>query len=433
MLLVADLLALLAACLVFRMNLVGTIALTLVLLVCRANARVYRRRLRLSYVDDFPRSVASVAAAFGLSVAIFIIRNDEGPKDADIVFLLLTFIAFSEILRIMVFAASNYARRKLGRGDRALVLGTDHVGVDLVRKMQNHPQFGLRPVGLTQFGVAVEVDNPPVPVLEGDLASIIKRHHIGTLILAQPAAPTAATVEASIIANRLGCAILMLPRLYDLYRDSPDVERLFGYPLVRLTADPTRRMGWWVKRGFDILVASIALLILTPLLLATGIAVLIESGRPLIFKQERIGLDGRPFVIYKLRSMKPSNSQEAQSRWSIAGDSRVGPVGRFLRRTSFDELPQLWNIILGDMSIVGPRPERPGFVAEFTEKHEGYGIRHRVPVGLTGLAQINGLRGDTSIADRARFDNYYIANWSLWLDVKIMLLTMRETLRRGQH
>jgi lipopolysaccharide/colanic/teichoic acid biosynthesis glycosyltransferase len=188
-----------------------------------------------------------------------------------------------------------------------------------------------------------------------------------------------------------------------------------------------------VKRAIDIAAAGLALLVVSPVLILSALAVLIESGRPLIFKQERIGLDGHPFVIYKLRSMKPSNHQEAQSQWTIAADPRVGPVGRFLRRTSFDELPQLWNIVIGDMSLVGPRPERPGFVVEFTEKHEGYGVRHRVPVGLTGLAQVNGLRGDTSIADRARFDNYYIANWSLWLDAKIMLVTVREMLRRGQH
>jgi lipopolysaccharide/colanic/teichoic acid biosynthesis glycosyltransferase len=158
--------------------------------------------------------------------------------------------------------------------------------------------------------------------------------------------------------------------------------------------------------------------------------VLLESGRPVLFAQVRIGLDGRPFRIYKLRSLKPVNEQEAATTWNVVGDPRIGPVGRLLRRTSLDELPQMWNVMRGEMSLVGPRPERPGFVEQFSTEHERYWARHRVPPGLTGLAQVNGLRGDTSIADRARYDNYYIANWSLWLDLKIILLTARELLRR---
>ena len=127
--------------------------------------------------------------------------------------------------------------------------------------------------------------------------------------------------------------------------------------------------------------------------------------------------------------MRPANEHEQQTQWNIAGDPRLGRVGKWLRRTSVDELPQLFNILRGDMSLVGPRPERPVFVDQFTVEHDGYWARHRIPVGLTGWAQVNGLRGDTSIAQRARFDNYYVANWSLWLDIKIVFLTVREVFR----
>jgi lipopolysaccharide/colanic/teichoic acid biosynthesis glycosyltransferase len=129
--------------------------------------------------------------------------------------------------------------------------------------------------------------------------------------------------------------------------------------------------------------------------------------------------------------MRPSTETESQTRWSVADDPRVGPVGRFMRRTSLDELPQLWNILRGDMTIVGPRPERPFFVDRFSADYPDYAMRHRVPVGLTGLAQVSGLRGDTPISDRARFDNYYIENWSLWLDVKVILRTVAEVVRGG--
>ena len=166
-----------------------------------------------------------------------------------------------------------------------------------------------------------------------------------------------------------------------------------------------------------------ALLVLSPLLLGCAIAVRLESGPGVLFRQERVGRDGVRFQLLKFRSMRPANEQESQTQWTISSDNRVGPVGRLLRITSLDELPQLFNIMRGDMSLVGPRPERPHFVEEFGRLYRGYQARHRVPCGLTGWAQIHGLRGNTSIDARSRLDNFYIENWSLWLDIKIILRT----------
>jgi exopolysaccharide biosynthesis polyprenyl glycosylphosphotransferase len=432
LLVVADVLAATAAGLLFSVPAFGIIGLAALLVICRSNARVYRRRLRLSYADDFPRSAASAAVAFGLAVGIFLVLNDTGPKDDDIVYVMVAFVVLSELQRVVVFAVCVLGRRRFGRGARTLVLGTDDAGVDLARQMVEHPEFGLRPVGIAELTPTEPPSRPlAVPFLTGDLASLIITHRIGTVVLAMPGAVPAQTRDAAITANRLGCSILMLPRMPELYRDSPDVERLYGYPLVRLYSDPTRRVSWWAKRALDRLAAGLALVLLSPVIAACALAVYLESGRPIIFSQQRVSVDGRLFTLLKFRSMTPRDDHESQSRWSIAGDRRVGPVGRLLRSTSLDELPQLWNIVRGDMSIVGPRPERPGFVELFSARHEGYGARHRVPAGLTGLAQVNGLRGDTSIADRARFDNYYIANWSLWLDATIVVKTLREIVRRG--
>jgi exopolysaccharide biosynthesis polyprenyl glycosylphosphotransferase len=183
-----------------------------------------------------------------------------------------------------------------------------------------------------------------------------------------------------------------------------------------------------IKRVFDIVVAVIALIVLSPVLTAAAVAVRIEGGPGVIFRQVRIGRDGKRFELLKFRSMRPANELESQTMWCVATDDRVGPVGKFLRSTSIDELPQLWNIFRGDMTLVGPRPERPHFVEQFSTQFDRYAYRHRVQVGLTGLAQVSGLRGDTSIADRARYDNFYIENWSLWLDIKIILRTFREVL-----
>ncbi len=160
-----------------------------------------------------------------------------------------------------------------------------------------------------------------------------------------------------------------------------------------------------------------------------ALAVRVLDGPGVLFRQERIGQDGRPFTLLKFRSVRPADDHEAATRWSVAGDTRTSSVGRLLRRTSLDELPQLWNVLRGDMSLVGPRPERPYFVGHFSRLHPGYAQRHRTPVGITGLAQVHGLRGDTSIADRARFDNHYIETWSLWQDVRIICRTATSLFR----
>ena len=410
------------------------VALSVLLIVCRTSARLYRRRLRLSYLEEFPRSLGSVVAVLGLSLGLYMLVAKAGPADRDALAAVAVFLVLSELLRAMVFGVSKMARARMGLGDRTLVVGTDDVAVDLLRTMQEHPEFGLRPVGFVDLVPSTTATRPlPAGVFTTDLDRTIAEQRIGTVVISSPAVSPRLSFEAVVAANRRGCTILVFPRMHQLYQDGTDVERLRGYPLVRMPRNPTSRPTWLIKRAFDIVFAVLALVVLLPLLAICALAILIESGRPILFSQERVGLDGRSFQIFKLRSLKPVDEEESQTRWSVSGDSRVGPVGRMLRRTSLDELPQLWNIVKGEMSVVGPRPERPGFVAEFIEVHDGYWARHRVPAGLTGLAQVTGLRGDTSIVDRARYDNYYIANWSLWLDLTIILRTVRELARRGQY
>jgi exopolysaccharide biosynthesis polyprenyl glycosylphosphotransferase len=201
------------------------------------------------------------------------------------------------------------------------------------------------------------------------------------------------------------------------------MDFLGDLPLIRLRRAAYRSLSWQLKRLIDIVFSALALVVLSPVLAACAVAVRLEGGPGVIFRQERVGCDGVRFQLLKFRSMRPANEQESKTQWNIATDNRVGPVGRLLRITSLDELPQLFNILRGDMSVVGPRPERPHFVEEFGRLYRGYHARHRVPCGLTGWAQIHGLRGNTSIEERSRLDNFYIENWSLWLDMKIILRT----------
>jgi lipopolysaccharide/colanic/teichoic acid biosynthesis glycosyltransferase len=169
--------------------------------------------------------------------------------------------------------------------------------------------------------------------------------------------------------------------------------------------------------------------LLSPVILTAGLLAKRETGGEMLFRQRMIGLDGKEFELLKLQTMRPETPGESATKWNIANDDRLGPVGKFLRKTSIDELPQLVNILRGDMSIVGPRPERPHFVEEFSKQYPDYAARHRVPVGLTGLAQVNGMRGDTSIAARVAFDNRYIGAWSLTEDLRIIVGTIPAVIR----
>jgi lipopolysaccharide/colanic/teichoic acid biosynthesis glycosyltransferase len=184
-----------------------------------------------------------------------------------------------------------------------------------------------------------------------------------------------------------------------------------------------------MKRAIDVIAALAGLVLVAPVLLVLAVAVRIEGGPGVLFRQQRVGQHGRLFTLHKLRSLRPA-AGEGDVQWNIDQDARLGPVGRFIRRTSLDELPQLWNVLVGDMSLVGPRPERPFFVDRFAETVPGYADRHRVPVGLTGLAVVRGLRGDTSIPERAQADNDYADRWSLGLDVLIILKTVGVLLKR---
>ncbi len=190
-------------------------------------------------------------------------------------------------------------------------------------------------------------------------------------------------------------------------------------------------MSHAAKRVMDAVLAAVGLVLVAPLMAVCALAVRVSDGPGVIFRQERVGRHGRPFVLLKFRTLRPADAQESATRWNVASDGRMSRVGRLLRRTSLDELPQLWNVLRGDMSLVGPRPERPFFVDRFSRTHPGYQDRHRMPVGITGLAQVNGLRGDTSIEERARFDNRYIETWSLWQDACVLVRTAGSFFRLG--
>ncbi|MFI6351893.1 exopolysaccharide biosynthesis polyprenyl glycosylphosphotransferase [Streptomyces sp. NPDC050743] len=311
----------------------------------------------------------------------------------------------------------------LRRPRTALVIGPAATAQRVAAALLRHPRCGVRPVGV----VADHPDGGGVlPLLSTgeQVERALIRNGVREVLTVDPAVRTRQGPLLRALAES-GCTV------WEVDADCPSYEmreQLAGFAVRRLDLG-SRRRGSLGKRLLDMLVSGTLLVLVSPVLLVCAVVLRVTDGPGVVFRQERIGKDGRPFTLLKFRTHRPVDEHEAATRWSVAGESRMSPFCRFLRQTSLDELLQLWNVFWGDMSLVGPRPERPYFVARFSQTHLGYAARHRMQTGITGLAQIHGLRGDTSIEDRARFDNAYIDNWSLWQDICILLRTAAALVR----
>jgi exopolysaccharide biosynthesis polyprenyl glycosylphosphotransferase len=385
-------------------------------------------RLHLSVLDDLPHLLSKLFVATALVATVIALRHEQ---DSVIEFLNDTLLVIGLVVagRVLTTQLIAWGRRRRLIQHRVVMIGGGPVAADLARVLGENLRYGLHVVGFVDDGG----DHPAaewVPQL-GELADLddaVLRNGTTVLLIADGGFKEGALLDAVRTPACLPCDVLVVPRMHHFHTQTGLPDHIGSIPIMRIQTPRLTGPARVVKRVFDVVVAGVALVAVSPLLGVCALAVRREGGPGVIFRQPRVGRDGIVFDCLKLRTMRPADSREAATSWSIAQDARVGPVGRFLRRTSLDELPQLWNIIRGDMTLVGPRPERPYFVSRFSQEFHRYDHRHRVQAGLTGLAQVSGLRGDTSIADRARFDNYYIENWSLWLDVKILLRTVGEVI-----
>jgi exopolysaccharide biosynthesis polyprenyl glycosylphosphotransferase len=321
-----------------------------------------------------------------------------------------------------------------------LIVGAGVIGTHLVKRLAGERRYGLRPVGFLDANPLPNVhpDDPSLPVLGSpdDLPDAIARTGARHVILAFSAEPDHVLVARVRECEALGIGVSLVPRLYESINERTTLDHVGGLPL--LTLHPVDPRGWQfaIKHGLDRGIAFMTLLVASPLMLAIIAAVKLSSPGPILFRQRRVGRDGRAFDVLKFRTMRePTNRIDAfvlrqgLAPGGVEGDDRRTSIGRFLRELSLDELPQLFNVLRGDMSLVGPRPERPEFAEQFAIDVARYEDRHRVKSGITGWAQVHGLRGQTSIADRVEWDNYYIQNWSLRLDIRILAMTIAEVLR----
>jgi Undecaprenyl-phosphate glucose phosphotransferase len=263
----------------------------------------------------------------------------------------------------------------------------------------------------------------PVLGVIADIPWIIERHSIDEVIIGLPESSHQELVGIISLCEREKVGIRVFPDVFQIMASEVGIGDLGGLPLLTIRDVALRGWKLTLKRGMDVVIGSIGAVLLSPLMLLTALVIKLESPGPIFFVQERMGLDARPFKMIKFRSMRQDAEDEGPG-WTVEADPRRTKLGAMLRRLNLDELPQLVNVLVGDMSLVGPRPERPVYVEQFRQSIPRYMDRHREKAGMTGWAQVNGLRGDTSIAERTKYDLWYIENWSLGLDIKILIRTL---------
>jgi Undecaprenyl-phosphate glucose phosphotransferase len=353
-------------------------------------------------------------------------------REKSIQFSRLVFVYFwglSTLLTVVERSALRFFLRELRRKGYnlryMLIVGAGQVAADMVSRVRLHQELGIQILGcLSRDGM--ERRGPggiPVVGKYSDLRQFLNRTDIDQVVVALPLEDhqTLPAVMAELKDSLLD--IKVVPDLYQFASIGGAIEEFEGLPVISLQGCPLDGINLFTKRLVDITIASVALLVLSPLLAVIALLVKLTSRGPVLFKQERVSFDGSPFSIIKFRTMV-SDAEASGPGWTRPGDARVTLLGRLLRSTSLDELPQLLNVLRGDMSIVGPRPERPVYIKEFRKRVPRYMLRHKVPAGITGWAQVHGWRGDTSIDKRIEFDLYYIENWSLLLDLKIVMMTL---------
>jgi exopolysaccharide biosynthesis polyprenyl glycosylphosphotransferase len=411
---------------------------------------LYRQRLNQGFLDEFEPVETSIAVAALATLSLMLLlvpRLDTG----DVV---VPYVRPSEIvLRIWLAAAilipavrllravlNRVLRRRFHVGVPALIVGSGPVAHQLISRMRQVRDYGLWPAGVLDDmrpdEEEVELFEVPYLGTTGNLESAMLATRAEELIVAPSSLPDEQLARTAQHAQQLGMRVRVVPRLMDAVGSGTHIEHLGGVPLMVL--NPVDPKGWQfaVKHTFDRTAALLGILLISPLLIVLALAVKLSSPGPILFSQERIGRDGKVFGCLKFRSMSPADAAKAgfepqagAAPGGVEGGDRRTRIGKIMRKASLDELPQLFNVLRGDMSLVGPRPERPEFVELFELHVRRYGQRHRVKAGMTGWAQVHGLRGQTSIADRAEWDNYYIDNWSLLLDFKILILTVLAVLR----
>jgi len=400
---------------------------------------VYRLRRGRSRVDDFFAVLIGsiLAVVFGvmstLYVSVYYVSAEEKAQGAYEVSQIVWGLFL--VLNVLFTYFSREAVRELlerrwraGHGlKRILIAGAGDLGRMVADRVLQHREFGFQVVGFVDDragGDHIGYRGLPLLGTLAEVGDIAQRERIDHLYVALPLEEHAKLLDLVEITGRQCIDVKVVPDLLQFITLRARLEDLDGLPIININDVPLQGFNAWLKRVIDIGLSSAALLVLAIPLATIAVIVRLTSRGPIFYAQERMGLDGKGFTVYKFRSMYEGAESNTGPVWAREDDPRATPIGRWLRRLDLDELPQFWNVLRGDMSIVGPRPERPFFVEQFKHRIPQYMLRHKVKAGITGWAQVNGWRGNTSLEKRIEYDLYYIENWSVTLDLKIMWLTI---------
>jgi Undecaprenyl-phosphate glucose phosphotransferase len=400
---------------------------------------VYRLRRGRSRVDDFFAVLIGsiIAVVFGqfatLYVGAYYVSNQLKASGAFEVsnWVWVLFLALNVVF---AYASREAVREVLERRWRAgiglkriLIAGAGDLGRMVADRILQHREFGYQVVGFVDDragGDHIGYRGLPLLGALSEVGEIAQREKVDHLYVALPLEEHAKLLDLMEMTSRECIDVKVVPDLLQFIALRARLEDLDGLPIINVNDVPLQGLNAWIKRCIDVVLSSAALGVLSiPFGIIAALVKWTTPG-PVFYAQERMGLDGKAFTVYKFRSMHQDAEDGTGPVWSPDNDPRATPIGKWLRRLDLDELPQFWNVLRGDMSIVGPRPERPFFVEQFKHRIPQYMLRHKVKAGITGWAQVNGWRGNTSLEKRIEYDLYYIENWSVTLDLKIMWLTL---------
>ncbi len=369
---------------------------------------------------------ANTVGFIGFVSVLYVINQTDFARSMLVIFGVVN-IMLETLMRNIIRYILHFIRKKGYNKKYLLLVGYSKSAEEYIRRIRLNPHWGYEVCGILDDRVPAGTLLRGVKVLGriANLDVILPENKIMEIAITLPLDEYSKLERIVEKCEKSGVHTQFIPDYNRVIPSRPIMEDVEGLPVINIRNVPlTATENRFVKRTMDIVGSILMLIIFSPIFLASAIAVKVSSKGPVIYRQERVGLHNTKFIMYKFRTMELQKESEEKKGWTTQNDPRVTKVGRVLRRTSMDELPQLINILKGDMSIVGPRPERPQFVAQFKEEIPRYMVKHQVRPGLTGWAQVNGLRGDTSIKDRIKFDIYYIENWSVLFDIRIMFMTV---------
>lgn len=361
-----------------------------------------------------------------LTLLLFILKTMHYSRVLLFIFAFFNAI-YSVIERGLIRNFLKSKKNKTNGEKNILFIGGTYLIKEFTSRLKKNAQWSYNIHGIVDDDSPINSTIYDIPVIGSleNLETILNDNFIDEIYITINMKDYHKLKEIIAICEKYGIRTQIIPGYHKYIPAKPYVEDLDGLPIINIRYVPLDNvLNKYIKRTFDIIMSSIAIILSSPIMLTAFLAIKITSPGPVIFKQERVGLNNRTFTMYKFRSMKLQKEDEEKSEWTTKNDPRKTKVGNFIRKTSIDELPQFFNVLMGDMSIVGPRPERPFFVDKFKEEIPKYMVKHQVRPGITGWAQVNGYRGDTSIEKRIEHDIYYIEHWTLLFDIKIMFLTV---------